>query len=66
MSRASMEGSVDECLNEQVFASLRDAREKIEAWRVDYNQNRPHSGINNLTPHEFAEITRLKLAQEIG
>lgn len=52
----------DECLNENVFASLRDAREKIEAWRNDYNQNRPHSGINNLTPYEFAEITRLNMA----
>lgn len=51
----------DECLNEHVFASLRDARRKVEAWRIDYNQNRPHSGINNLTPHEFAEITRLNL-----
>lgn len=52
----------DECLNEHVFASLRDARRKIEAWRMDYNQNRPHSGINNLTPYEFAETTRLNLA----
>lgn len=51
----------DECLNENVFASLRDAREKIEAWRNDYNQTRPHSGINNLTPYEFAGITRLNM-----
>ena len=52
----------DESLNENVFASLREAREKIEAWRNDYNQNRPHSGIKNLTPYEFAEITRLNMA----
>ena len=43
----------DECLNDHVFASLRDARRKIEAWRMDYNQNRPQSGIDNLTPYEF-------------
>ena len=52
----------DKCLNERVFASLRDSRRKIETWRMDYNQDRPHSGINNLTPYEFAEITRLNLA----
>ena len=51
----------DECLNDHVFASLRDAKKKVEAWRVDYNHHRPHSGINNLTPYEFAEIARVKL-----
>ena len=45
----------DECLNAHVFISLADAREKIEAWRVDYNLNRPHSSIGNLTPTEFAQ-----------
>lgn len=47
----------DECLNEEVFASLQDAKEKIEAWRNDYNENRPHSGINNLTPKEFSMLS---------
>jgi putative transposase len=31
----------DECLNAQVFISLADARQKIEAWRIDYNEHRP-------------------------
>ena len=44
----------DECLNEHLFASLTDAREIIEEWRADYNTNRPHSGLNGLTPTEFA------------
>lgn len=44
----------DECLNAHWFLSLQDAREKIEAWRQDYNQFRPHSSLNNLTPSEFA------------
>lgn len=47
----------DECLNEQVFTSLSDAREKIEDWRQDYNRFRPHSGINNMTPEEFYQFS---------
>jgi transposase InsO family protein len=35
------------------FMSLDDARCKIEAWRVDYNQRRPHSSPGHLTPTEF-------------
>jgi putative transposase len=33
----------DECLNEQVFSSLAEARRIIECWRIDYNTARPHS-----------------------
>lgn len=43
----------DECLNEHWFTSLKDAQEKIEIWRRDYNSHRPHSSLNNLTPEEF-------------
>lgn len=43
----------DECLNEHWFTSLEDAQEKIETWRRDYNKNRPHSSLGNLTPEEF-------------
>ncbi len=43
----------DECLNEHWFVSLQDPREKIEAWRRDYNEVRPHSALGNRTPHEF-------------
>jgi putative transposase len=45
----------DECLNAQVFISLHDARQKIEAWRIDYNEHRPHSALRDLTPREFVE-----------
>lgn len=31
-----------------------DALARIEAWRVDDNQNRPHSALGDLTPAEFA------------
>jgi len=44
----------DECLNENWFLTLQEAREKIEAWRRDYNQGRPHSALGYQTPEEFA------------
>lgn len=44
----------DECLNENWFSSLTQARQIIEDWRNDYNEDRPHSGLNGLTPAEFA------------
>ena len=39
-----------ECLNTHWFLSLEDARQKMEAWRRDYNEVRPHSAIGNKTP----------------
>ncbi len=43
----------DECLNEHWFTTLYDAREKVEAWRVEYNRERPHSSLGNQTPEAF-------------
>lgn len=43
----------DECLNTNTFLSIDDARQKVEAWRRDYNTYRPHSAIGNLAPEEF-------------
>jgi IS30 family transposase len=45
----------DECLNANWFATLADARQKIEAWRQEYNNERPHSSLNYRTPREFAD-----------
>ena len=45
----------DECLNENWFGDLAEARETIEAWRLDYNQCRPHSALGYRTPEEFAQ-----------
>lgn len=42
----------DECLNSHWFTSLTDARRTIEAWRIDYNQERPHSSLGYRTPKE--------------
>jgi putative transposase len=44
----------DECLNEHLFASLVAARGIIEAWRIDYNTERPHTSLDGLTPEAFA------------
>ncbi len=43
----------DECLNEHWFLSLADARQIVEAWRQDYNAERPHSALGYRTPEEF-------------
>ena len=43
----------DECLNANVFVSLADARAKLDAWRRDYNESRPHTSLGDLTPAEF-------------
>ena len=44
-----------ECLNASWFLSLADARDRIEEWRIHYNEERPHSALGNLTPRAFAE-----------
>lgn len=45
----------DECLNENWFTHLSDARDKIGQWKQDYNQTRPHSALGYRTPEEFAQ-----------
>jgi putative transposase len=44
----------DECLNLELFCSIEDAKIKLDAWRVDYNTTRPHSGLGNLAPAAFS------------
>jgi len=43
-------GVVARCLNQHWFLSLDDARQKMEEWRRDYNEVRPHSAIGNKPP----------------
>ena len=45
----------DECLNTELFHTLPEAREKLEAWRQDYNTERPHGALADLAPTEFAK-----------
>ena len=59
----------DECLNENWFSDLADAREKIAQWKQDYNEKRPHSSLQYRTPVEFAAQSaagfyRAELGQE--
>ena len=44
----------DECLNTHWFLSLDDARIRGEAWRMDFNETRPHTSLGLQTPAEFA------------
>jgi len=46
----------DECLNTNWFLSLEDAVEKIERWRTEYNNLRPHSTLNGMTPNEALKM----------
>ena len=44
-----------ECLNACWFLSVADARDRLEAWRQEHNDERPHGSLRNLTPTAFAE-----------
>lgn len=44
-----------ECLNAHWFESLHEAQVRIEAWRREYNESRPHRGLQDRTPTEFAK-----------
>ncbi len=67
LSKASNGRFRDECLNEHWFVTLQEAQLVIEAWRREYNEERTHSGIGDITPHEFIlnHQQRVQLAQEV-
>jgi len=44
----------DECLSVSWFQNLFDARRKIASWKIEYNEERPHSSLGYQTPKEFA------------
>ena len=48
----------DECLNEQWFETLHQARYAIASWRQDYNEVRPHSSCGRMPPAQFAALHR--------
>jgi putative transposase len=43
----------DECLSREWFSSVKEAQVMIEKWRKFYNEERPHSSLEYLTPLEF-------------
>ncbi|RJF75674.1 transposase [Deinococcus cavernae] len=48
----------EECLNREVFYSVKHAQVLLDAWRSFYNSARPHSSLGYRTPDEFAEQAR--------
>ena len=56
----------DECLNENWFIDLPDVRQVTEDYRVDYNEERPHRSLGNLTPSEYIAKLKLPTAAAVG
>ena len=60
----------EECLDQSWFTSLAEARRVIEAWRLDYNEHRPHTSLRMRTPaalaaaRPFAKPRRLQPAPD--
>jgi len=44
----------DDVLNREVFYSVKEAKVIVENWRLEYNNHRPHSGLDYMTPAAFA------------
>ena len=51
-----------ECLNAHWFLSLADARCKIHQWHKDYNENRLHTSLGNVSPKEYLKVINEKLS----
>lgn len=49
----------DECLNRELFGSLLEAKVLVEQWKMEYNQQRPHSSLGYKTPEEYARTCSL-------
>jgi len=45
----------NECLNREIFRNGKEAQAIVENWRQEYNNYRPHSSLDYLTPVEFAK-----------
>jgi putative transposase len=58
----SFSGKVrDEFLNQHWFMRLKEAKELAESWRQDYNERRPHSSLDGLSPNEFKNAYEEKI-----
>lgn len=53
----------DECLNEHWFVNLAHAKTIIEAWRREYNEERPKKALGGLTPAAYAKQLAAKAAK---
>jgi putative transposase len=43
----------EEVLNMYVFSRLSEVREITEKWLKEYNEERPHESLGNMTPIEY-------------
>ena len=48
----------DECLNREMFTSLLEAKIIVDDFVLEYNNVRPHSSLNYMTPNAFAQTTK--------
>lgn len=57
-----------ECLDAELFCNLNHARIRLEMYRLDYNQHRPHSALKYQTPNQFAQAVSplLEVTREMG
>lgn len=55
-----------DCLNDNWFTSLAEARRIIEEWRMHYNGVRPHSSLRDMTPEEFSSSNNEKLNFQVA
>ncbi|MDR1397650.1 MAG: transposase, partial [Desulfarculales bacterium] len=46
----------EECLSTHWFLTLEDAKAKIETWRKEYNESRPHMSLGYMTPQEYSMV----------
>ena len=56
----------DECLNVELFYSMAAARQKLERWRRDYNEVRPHSSLGRIPPNRFASQLQNQQPQTVN
>ena len=48
----------DELLDQHLFVRLEDVREATYWWKLEYNEDRPHDSLGDLTPVEYAQTVR--------
>lgn len=45
-----------ELLNAYIFKTVEEVRTKVEQWKIDYNNHRPHSALNYQTPNDIYQM----------
>ena len=48
----------NELLDQHLFVRLEDVREAAYWWLLEYNEERPHDSLGDLTPSEYAQVAR--------